>query len=251
VPYLVRLGCAAVAVVAIAVLTSIGLYAVVAGGVLFGAPSPRTTPASAPVLVTIQAAPVTPTAVLISTSTPMPSSLIPGLGQPAVSALVPPSSPAAATPSPTDVASPPTHVASLTVPPEPGRQAAHDGLTLEILEVERGWQARMPDGSPFRGRDGQELLTVHVRLLNRAAELRFAADGDLVLVADDGARYAPRQGPPLREPHLLTVPVPLGESVRGWLTYDTPAGTTPRRLQWSLTRPDRPRADSTYLLALP
>ena len=45
-PYLVRLGCAAVAVIAIAALTSIGLYAVVAGGVLFGAPSPRATPAA-------------------------------------------------------------------------------------------------------------------------------------------------------------------------------------------------------------
>ena len=54
--YLVRLGCAAVAVVAIAAFTLIGLYTVVAGGVLFGAPSPRSTSSSAPVLVTIQAA---------------------------------------------------------------------------------------------------------------------------------------------------------------------------------------------------
>jgi hypothetical protein len=139
VPYLVRLGCAAVAVIAIAALTTIGLYAVVAGGVLFGAPNPRATPSSPPVLVTIQAAPVTPTAVLIPTSTPMPSSLIPGLGQPAVSALAPPSSPAAATASPAGVASPPAVLASPTVQSEPGRQVAHDGLMLEIVEVERGW----------------------------------------------------------------------------------------------------------------
>ena len=152
----------------------------------------------------------------------MPTSLIPGLGQPAVTALAPPSqSPVVVTPSPTAAASPPAVAASPTVQPDPGRQAVHEGLTLEIVEVERGWQPRMPDGSPARTRDGQELLTVHVRLVNRAAELRYATDADLVLVADDGARYAPRQAPPLREPHLLTVPVPPGDTVRGWLTYET------------------------------
>jgi hypothetical protein len=73
----------------------------------------------------------------------------------------------------------------------------------------------------------------------------------VALVAEDGARLAPRQVPPLRDPHLLTVPVPPGDSVRGWLTYETPAGTAPQRLQWSPTRPDRPRAEATYILALP
>ena len=250
-PYLVRLGCAAVALLAIAALTSIGLYAVVAGGVLFGAPGPRATPAAPPVLVTIQAAPVTPTPVVIPSSTPMPTSLIPGLGQPAVSALAPPSQSPVVTTSPAAATRPPAVAASPAVQPEPGRQAVHEGLTLEIVEVERGWQPRMPDGSPARTRDGQELLTVHVRLVNRAAELRFATDADLVLVADDGARYAPRQAPPPREPHLLTVPVPPGDTVRGWLTYEMPAGAAPHRLQWSPTRPDRPRAEATYLLGLP
>ena len=60
-------------------------------------------------------------------------------------------------------------LASPTFQSEPGRQVSHDGLMLEIVEVERGWQGRMPDGSVFRSRDGQELLTVHVRLLNRAS----------------------------------------------------------------------------------
>jgi hypothetical protein len=124
-------------------------------------------------------------------------------------------------------------------------------VTLEIVDVERGWQVRGPDGSVVQRRDGSDLVTVHVRLSNDASELRFLADTDLVLVADDGARLAPRQVPPLREPHLLTVPVPSRESVRGWLTYDVPAGSEARRLQWSPTRPDRPRAEATYLLTLP
>jgi hypothetical protein len=55
----------------------------------------------------------------------------------------------------------------------------------------------------------------------------------------------------LHEPHLLTVPVPPGDTVRGWLTYDNLAGTTPHRLQGSPTRPDGPRADATSLLSLP
>ena len=182
--YLVRLGCAAVAVVAIAALTSIGLYAVVAGGVLFGASSPRSPSASIPVLVTIQAAPATPTTVLLPTSTPMPSSLIPGLGQPPAPALALPASPGAgtaapaaapalapATPSPAGLASPQVAPASTTAPPDGGRQALHDGLALEVVEVERAWQARQPDGTPARGREGQELVTVHVRLVNRTAEL--------------------------------------------------------------------------------
>ena len=242
--YLIRLGCAAVAVVAIAALTSIGLYAVVAGGVLFGAPSPRTTSALAPVLVTIQAAPATPTTVLLPTSTPMPSSLIPGLGQPPAAALALPASPGAAaatpataqtlalaTPPAAGAASPQVAPMAATAPPDGGRQAIHDGLALEVVEVECAWQARQPDSTPARGREGQELLTVHVRLVNRTPKLRFAADGDLLLVADDGARLTPRQAPPLREPHLLTVPVPPGDVVRGWLTYDAPAGTAPRRLR--------------------
>ena len=249
-PNLFRLGCAAVAMITIAALTSIGLYSMVAGGVLFGAPSARSTPAAAPVLVTIQAAPVTPTVVPIPTSTPMPASLIAGVGP----ALAAPSSAGAATPSPAP-APPAVAVASpLATPPvqaESGRQAIHEGLTLEVVEIERGWQPRQPDGSLVRVRDGQELTAVHVRLVNRAAELRFAADSDLVLVGDDGARYSAQQAPPLREPHLLTVPVLPGDTVRGWLTYEAPAGAAPHRLQWSPTRPDRPRAEATYLLALP
>lgn len=262
---IIRLGCAAVALVAIAALTSIGLYSVVAGGVLFGAPSPRSTTFAPPVLVTIQAAPATPTIAPLPTSTPMPSSLISNLNQPPGPALAPPAAspapatqppataPAApvATPSPPAPASPRPEQSATAAPPEAARQATHDGLLLEIIEIERGWQAHLPDGTPLRGRDGLELLTVHVRLVNRTAELRFASDGDLLLVADDGARLTPRQAPPLREPHLLTVPVPPGDTVRGWLTYDSPAGTTLRRLQWSPTRPDHPRADATYLLSLP
>jgi hypothetical protein len=125
----------------------------------------------------------------------------------------------------------------------------HDGLTLEIVEVERGWQAAS-DGSSPRRNDAPELLTVQVRLSNESTDLRYLADTDLVLVAEDGARLSPRQATPQREPHLLTVPVPGHDSVRGWLTYEIPGGVEPKRLQWSPTRPDRPRAEATYLLAL-
>jgi hypothetical protein len=90
-----------------------------------------------------------------------------------------------------------------------------------------------------------------VRLANETAELRYVSEADLVLVADDGTRVAPRQAPPVREPRMLTLPVPPHDAVRGWLTYEVPAGQEPRRLQWSPTRPDRPRAEATYLLPLP
>ena len=265
-PQLFRLGCAGVAVIAVAALTSIGLYAVVAGGVPFGAPSPRATPGAPTVLVTIQAAPVTPTLLPIPTWTPMPSSLIPGLGQPPAPALVAPSPaassttlaqasstppPVALTASPAGAASPSTEGTANSAPPEVARQASHDGLTLEVVEAARSWQATGADGAPIGGRDGFELLTVHVRLVNRASDVRYVADSDIVVVADDGARFASRQVPPLREPYLLTLPVPPGDGVRGWLTYEVPAGSLPRRLQWSPTTPDRPRAETTFILALP
>lgn len=139
-PYLFYIGCVIVAITAIAALTAIGLYSVVAGGVLFGSPSPCPTPVAAPVLVTIQAAPVTPTLVPIPTSTPMPSSLLPGLGQLGL-ALAPPSTaspsphvvtipvvaPHPATPSPGTAGS--ALIPPATVPTPPARQAVNDGLT--------------------------------------------------------------------------------------------------------------------------
>jgi hypothetical protein len=134
---------------------------------------------------------------------------------------------------------------------ELGRQAAHEGITLEIVELDRGWQATGSDGSPLRQKPGFELLTVHVKLTNDAAEVGFVSDADLLLVSDDGSRYAPRQAPPLRGPHLLTLPVLPNDAVRGWLTYEVPVGLDLHRLQWSPTRPDRPRAEKTYLLTLP
>jgi hypothetical protein len=136
-----------------------------------------------------------------------------------------------------------------SAPVDPAQRAAHDGLALEIVDVERGWQAA-PDGSSRRQNDPPELLTVQVRFSNESADLRYLADTDLVLVAADGARLSPRQATPRREPHLLTVPVPAHDSVRGWLTYEIPSGLEPKRLQWSPTRPDRPRAEATYLLPL-
>jgi len=58
---LARLGCAALALLLIAGLTSIGLYSVVAGGLLNNMPVGRSSSGNAPVLVTIQAGSATPT----------------------------------------------------------------------------------------------------------------------------------------------------------------------------------------------
>lgn len=271
-PHLLRLFLAAVALTAIAALTSIGLYAVAVGGVTFGSASARAANGVAPVLVTIQALPVTPTVVPVATSTPMPASLIPGLAQ-AGPSLVPPATapapldtrPATLQPAPSPIGSPfalaaasPTPPAQavaqtgLSAPPVDGaRQAIHDGLTLDLVGVERNWQATGADGSPLRTRDGYELLAVLVRLVNGAGETRYAADTDFALVADDGSRFAARQTAPVRGPQLLTLPVPANDTVRGWLTFEAPIGSAPKRLQWSPTRPDRARAEATYLVPLP
>jgi hypothetical protein len=274
VPQVFRLGCAAIALIVIMALTSIGVYSVVAGGFLFGGSAARASTGAPPVLVTIQAAPVTPTVLAVATSTPMPASLIPGLAQPAPSLAPPVAAPAPtdaqpaagatappATPSPVvaettaPAASPPVAAAvpasPAAAPLDAARQTIHDGVTLDIVGVERAWQPVGADGAPVRPRDGHELTAVLVRLVNGAGETRYAAETDFVLVGDDGSRYAPRQTVPIRGPQMLTVPVPARDTVRGWLTFETPVGATPKRLQWSPTRPDRPRAEATYLVPLP
>ena len=60
-PQIVRFGCAGVAVIIIAALTSVGLYAVLTGGFPFGGPAPKPLTGGAQVLVTIQAGQPTPT----------------------------------------------------------------------------------------------------------------------------------------------------------------------------------------------
>jgi hypothetical protein len=119
------------------------------------------------------------------------------------------------------------------------------------VEVVRDWQPADAIGAPIRVRDGHELLTIQVRLTNAAVEPRYVADADFALATEDGARYAPRASAPQREPRLLTLPLLTGDSVRGWLTFETPAGIEARRVQWSPTRPDRPRAEATYNLLIP
>src|SRR5215213_5848485 len=71
VPQVFRLGCAGASLIVIAALTSVGLYAMVAGGVPWAGAGTRTTPGGAQVLVTIQSAPVTPTSsITAGTQTP-------------------------------------------------------------------------------------------------------------------------------------------------------------------------------------
>lgn len=284
VPHVVRMGCAGIAVIAIAALTSIGLFAVVAGGLPFGNVSPRVAASGAPVMVTIQALPITPTVQAMPTGTPAPSSLLSGPSgsartaqaaptpgaapspQPAPQTTsagasasttatddIPVSPPRAASASPAAQASPQPDapLANAESPTGPASTVTHDGLSLEVVEFDRQWQPISTDTPPPRGSEPGDILTVHVRFANRSGDVRYVADADVLLVADDGARYAPRLSGPQREPRLLTVPVPANDGLRGWLTYDLPAGTTLRGLQWSPTRPDRPRAEATYLVRLP
>lgn len=247
-PPLLRFGCAGVAVIAIAALTSVGLFAVVAGGLPFGGPSARTAANQAPVLVTIQAAPATPTVPPPPTATETPVSLLPVLvtaarAAPATNGPAPPAAPSPAAPNVGRGEPPPAG------PPEAERIVAHDGLVLEVAQAERRWQPPTEMGQPAP-RDG-ELVAVQLRFANRAGEVRFVADADVLLVGEDGARYPARTAAPRREPHLLTVPLTANDAIRGWLTYEVPTGTALRGIQWSPTRPDRPRAETTYVLALP
>lgn len=308
VPHIVRLFFAGVGLIAIAALTTVGVYAVVVGGLSWATSTARTALSGAPVLVTIQAAQATATSATTAATptpgpgvaragaagvTPVPPSTAPqpaltgpgpALAAPAAALAPPPAVEARSTSTPisqsdkaqgvqaqgAQVPSTPTPPSSqpatqsasqaaatprpsepkdAAAPADPAQRATHDGLALEIVDVERGWQSAF-DGTSTRRNDAPELLTIQVRLSNETADLRYLAETDLVLVAEDGARLSPRQSLPQREPHLLTVPVPGHDSVRGWLTYEIPSGLEPKRLQWSPTRPDRPRAEATYLLPL-
>jgi hypothetical protein len=276
VPPFLRLGCAGIAVITIAALTSIGLFAVVAGGLPFGSVATRVAANGAPVLVTIQAMPVTPTVFSVPTVTPVPASLIPSLGasaRPAQAAPAPvpaapapvaatagpnsplstaPASPASTpVPSPVLLASLGTEAPPTAATPNAERTATHDGVLLELAEIEQHWQPPTTEATTSAGREPADLLTVHLRFTNRASDVRYVADTDILLVGDDGSRYAPRTSGHRREPRLLTVPVPANDGLRGWLTYEVPPGTVLRGIQWSPTRPDRPRADATYMLGLP
>ncbi len=277
-PPFLRLGCAGIAVITIAALTSIGLFAVVAGGLPFGNVATRAVASGVPVMVTIQAMTVTPTVFSVSTTTPAPASLIPSPAGPprpvqaapapvqavpapvaatAIQPTPPQTTPAAASspvPSPLPLASPQADglpAGTAGVAPDGERTATHDGLLLELAEVERRWQPPTTEATTGTVREATDLLTLHLRFINRAGDVRYVADSDILLVGEDGSRYAPRPSGQRREPRLLTVPVPANDGLRGWLTYEVPPGTTLRGVQWSPTRPDRPRADATYMLGLP
>lgn len=270
-PQLVRLGCAGLAAVVIAALTSIGLYAVVAGQVFTVGAAARPQSNLPPVLVTIQAGPGSATPLPTATETPMPASLLggpvasSGVAAPAptpietraTSTATAAPTPALGTPTPpaatsaNGAASSPAAVAGPADRRELPRQVLHDGLALEILSAERDWQATLPDGTPRRPREGMHLVTILVRFSNGTAEARHVADADLTLVGEDGSRFTPLPTGPAREPRTLTVPVLPGDVIRGWLTYEVPAGEQPVRLQWSPTRPDRPRAETAFLLGVP
>src|SRR6188768_331505 len=67
---LLRTACAGVALIAITALTSVGLYAIVVGGLMTPGPTGRSPMGGVPVLVTIQAGPATTTPAAVASETP-------------------------------------------------------------------------------------------------------------------------------------------------------------------------------------
>jgi len=124
-------------------------------------------------------------------------------------------------------------------------------VSLEVVEVARGWQPTGIDGVAVPVQPGLDVITLLVQLTNRAGEARYIGDSDLVLVGSDGTRHAARPTPIAREPRLLTMPIIAGDVVRGWQTYVIPSGTTITRAQWNPTRPDRGPAETAFPIDLP
>jgi hypothetical protein len=248
---LARLGCAGLALITIATLTSIGLYAIVAGGVLAPGPTTKTTTGGAPVLVTIQAGPSTATpGTTAATEPPTP------LPRPATILAPPGAAPAASSGGAPPDGNTTTRVdgnaqaAGARPPGEPSRQATYQGVTIEVVEVARGWQPIGFDGVALAVQPDMDVVTVLVQITNRSNEVRFVSDADVILVGSDGSRYATRPAPLAREPHLLTTPLMAGDVVRGWQTYLLPQGTTITKAQWNPTRADRLPADAAFTLEL-
>jgi hypothetical protein len=307
---LARFVSAGFALLIIAGLTSIGLYSVVAGGLLNSVPVGRSGIGAPPVLVTIQAGQATPTPATASGTGDL-STPIPGLSSKAAPALAPvgaggsangpasanaqssagnPSaqsrtaaSPGAQTqgapagsattpipggastgsssgtpaPAPVDAATtakpnkPGQPAATLASQPDGNHTVTHEGVAAEIVEVEHGWTPVGIDGVALNVQPGLDVVTVLMQLSNGSSELRYIGDGDILLVGSDGTRYAPRPTPMAREPHLLTMPIMPGDTVRGWQTYTVPQGVTIARAQWNPSRPDRAPGSAAYSLDLP
>jgi hypothetical protein len=265
----VRAVCAGLALVIIASLTSIGLYAIVVGGLTPIGSAGRSTSIGVPLLITIQAGTATLTPLAPATETPVVTSLRPA---PVVIATAGPAPTAAATtatattfdgiiqPRATAGSGPPTADGprpdetarpAVSSRVETRRKVSHDGLQVEIVELERAWTPTALDGSPLAIQTGLEVVAALVQVTSQSGDLRFIGADDLILVGAEGVRFAPRPVPVAREPRLLTMPVLGGDVVRGWLSYVVPSGTSLAWAQWNPSRPDRPAGDAAYALELP
>jgi hypothetical protein len=246
---------AGLALIAITALTTVGLYAIVEGGLGVRGAAGRSSGGGVPLLVTIQAGPATGTPAAVAAETPTVAA--PGAARPApapastagattASATAPQATASVQAPTPAQALETPAAERATVVavlPPssrvEPRQRATHDGLVVEILEVERDWKPTNLDGSSVAVQPRLEIAAVLVQISSQSPELRFLDGSDLILVGPDGARFAPRPSPLAREPRLLRMPVLPGDVVRGWLTYVVPSGTRTTRARRRRRRSSR------------
>lgn len=111
--------------------------------------------------------------------------------------------------------------------PRPGGgTASHDGLTVVVLQVSRGW---LPPYSSLRPKPGTEHLTIEVRLRNGGDRARRYDASDFHVDVEDGSRWDRTLG---RSPDLLLGTLAPGEAAEGWLTFDVPIGKPAVQLVW-------------------
>ena len=111
-----------------------------------------------------------------------------------------------------------------TEPPADAASPA-EGLAVTVLAIERGWR-----GDRFeRPRPGMEFATVEVRLENGDARPRRFFRSDFTVVTANGVRW---HSAVVRDPALDTRLVPGRCFVRGWLTFQVPAGIPLVELRW-------------------
>jgi hypothetical protein len=144
---------------------------------------------------------------------------------------------AAARPAPT---SPPRGVEPSSAPPSDtgAGWAMYDYVHVTVHVLERPWQ---PGTQLQRAGPGMEYVTVEVGIQNvGSAPRRYSAADFRLATGDEGRRDATIA----RRPEIAAGEVLVGSPVRGWLTFEVPAGARPTGLVWE------PALDRTFTIAL-